>query len=138
VGYTNTFIACSEDCPVTTGEVPLDRSSGPTVASTQYAMLVDAPGHWTQEDVLFASSPDVRGRSDLRTDDLERLREVHFAQPRECLRASPLPKSFGWGLHFDSEGRITLHAVDSPGYARLRSDSSIHQLRSMRSRRSRG
>ena len=44
VGYTNTFIAVAEDCRAATGEIPPERAGGPTVASTQYAMLAAAPG----------------------------------------------------------------------------------------------
>ncbi|MHB1510054.1 MAG: DUF6157 family protein [Acidimicrobiales bacterium] len=68
---------------------------------------------------------------------LERLRSEYFAQPRACLRVSPLPKTFGWGLHYDAEGRIKLHAVDSETYAQLGSDPALTQLRAMRSSRSR-
>jgi len=121
VGYENTFIAVAEDCRATSGEVPSRRTGAPTVAGTQ--------------DVLLACSPDVRGRGDLGAQELERLREQYFAQPRACLRASPLPKSFGWGLHYDAQGRITLHAVDTPEYERLRGDRSLTQVRAMRSRR---
>lgn len=137
MGYTNTFIAIADDCRVTTGEVPPERPGGLTVAGSQYAMLVGAPGRWTQEDVQFASSLGVRGREDLSDEDLEGLRREYFAQPRACLRASPLPKTFGWGLHYDAEGRITLHAVDSQEYAQLRNDPALTQLRAMRSSRSR-
>jgi hypothetical protein len=137
MGYANTFIAVAEDCRAGAGEVPPARGSAPTVARAQYEMLAAAPGRWTQEDVLLASSPGVRGRDDLDEQEVERLRTEYFAQPRPCLRASPLPKSFGWGLHFDAEGRITLHAVDSPEYARLCSDPSLTQLRAMRSSRAR-
>ncbi|MHB1716488.1 MAG: DUF6157 family protein [Acidimicrobiales bacterium] len=137
MGYTNAFIAVAEDCRATTGEVPLERPSGPTVASTQYAMLAATPGHWSQEDVLVASSPQVRGRNDLPDEELERLRQEYFAQPRARLRASPLPKTFGWGLHYYAEGRITLHAVDSEDYAQLSNDPGLTQLRAMRSSRSR-
>ena len=101
-------------------------------------MLASEPGRWTQEDVLLASSPEVRGRRDLGEAELERLREEYFATPRACLRASPLPKTYGWGLHYDAEGRITLHAVDSAEYARLSQDPGLTQLRAMRSSRSRG
>jgi hypothetical protein len=134
VGYKNTFIAAAEDCRATAGEVPPERASGPTVASVQYAMLAASPGRWTQEDVLLASSPHLRGR-DLSEVELSVLRKEYFMQPRACLRASPLPKTFGWGLHYDGEGRITMHAVDSPEYARLSSDPSLTQLRAMRSSR---
>ena len=135
MGYTSTFIAVAEDCRAETGEVPPSRAKGPTVAAVQYALLSEAPGRWTQEDVLLLSSPAVRGRDDLDEAELERLRAEYFATPRACLRASPLPKSFGWGLHYDAEGRITLHAVDSPEYARLSSDPSLTQLKAMRSKR---
>jgi len=134
VAYINTFIAVAQDCRAVTGEVPRDRAAGPTVASTQYTMLAAAPGRWTEEDVLLASSPQVRGR-DIDEAELRRLRKEYFNQPRACLRASPLPKSFGWGLHYDAYGRITLHAVDSPEYAQLSSDAWLTQLRAMRSSR---
>ncbi|MHB8497847.1 MAG: DUF6157 family protein [Acidimicrobiales bacterium] len=137
MGCTNAFIAVAEDCRATTGEVPLERPSEPTVASTQYAMLAATPGHWTQEDVLFASSPQARDQNDLPHQELERLRQEYFAQPRACLRASPLPKSFGWRLHYDAEGRITLCAADSEEYAQLSNDRGLTQLRAMRSSRSR-
>jgi hypothetical protein len=137
VGYRNTFISVAADCRATTGEVPPGRCDGPTVAGTQYAMLAAAPGRWTQEDVLFASSPQARGR-ELGEAERQRLQQEYFSQPRACLRASPLPKTLGWGLHYDAEGRITLHALDSPDYARLSSDSSLTQLRALRSSRRSG
>lgn len=137
MGYVNTFIAVAEDCRAATGEVPPERAGRATVAAIQYAMLVAAPGRWTQEDVQLASSLEVRGRDDLSKEELERLRQDYFARPRACLRASPLPKTFGWGLHYDAEGRITLHAVDSEEYARRSSDPALNQLRAMRSSRTR-
>jgi len=54
------------------------------------------PGQWTQEDVLLASSPQVRSR-DIDEAELRGLRQEYFSQPRACLRASPLPKLFGLG-----------------------------------------
>ncbi len=134
VGYTNTFIRVAEDCRATTGEVPPERGGAPTVAGVQYAMLAAAPGRWTQEDVLIASAPGVRGL-DLDGDELERRKAEYFAEPRACLRASPLGKTYGWGLHYDADGRITLHAVGSESYERLAADPTLTQLRAMRSKR---
>lgn len=97
-------------------------------------MLATAPGRWSQEDVQLASSPQVRGQ-DIDGVELGRLRQEYFSRPRACLRASPLPKTFGWGLHYDADGRITLHAVNSPQYAQLARDASLTQLRAMRTSR---
>ena len=134
-GYTDTFVAVAEDCRATSGEVPPRRPGPPSVAAVQHALLAGAPGRWTQEDVLLASAPGVRGRADLDDEERERLREEYFAAPRACLRASPLPKTYGWGLHFDGQGRITLHAVGSPEYERLSRHPGLTQVKAMRSRR---
>lgn len=48
----------------------------------------------------------------------EMLREQFFAASRACLRASPLGKRHGWGLHFDSAGRVALLDRDSDLYRR--------------------
>lgn len=66
---------------------------------------------------------------------IERLEEEYFAEPRASPRASPLGETYGWGLHYDAEGRITLHAVGSESYDRLAADPTLTQLRAMRSKR---
>lgn len=48
----------------------------------------------------------------------------------------PLTKSFELGLHYDAEGHLTLHAVDTKEHAELHNDRSLTQLRAMRSSRS--
>jgi hypothetical protein len=35
------------------------------------------------------------------------------------MRASMLPKKYGWGVHSDAEGRLALVAVGSDSYRRL-------------------
>jgi hypothetical protein len=30
-----------------------------------------------------------------------------------------LPKKYGWGIHFNSEGKMALYPVDSPEYRRF-------------------
>src|SRR5690606_39462496 len=39
-----------------------------------------------------------------------------FQKSRPCFRASPLPKTHGWGIHFDHQGRAALYAVESNEY----------------------
>lgn len=92
-GLPNTLIAVAEDCRATTGERPLPRGGKATVASIQYDVLAGAPSRWTQEDVLLASSPGVRGRDDLEGEELERLRDEYFSEPGPVCAPPRFPRS---------------------------------------------
>ncbi len=141
MGYRNTFISVADDCRASTGETPPALGHKRTVASLQHAMLTTRPGQHTQEEVLLASSPRFRAREDvdsvqdLPRGELQQLLAEYFAQPRACLRASPLGKTYGWGLHYDDQGRITAHPLGSDEYTRLSQDTSLTQLKAMRSQR---
>ncbi|WP_342481620.1 DUF6157 family protein [Paenibacillus sp. FSL L8-0340] len=37
-----------------------------------------------------------------------------FSKSNPCLRASMLSKRYGWGMHFNDEGKIALYAKASP------------------------
>ena len=67
----------------------------------------------------------------------EAIRAAFFAKPHPCLRASPLPKRYGWGVHYDAHGRIALYAMESEDYRRLSrggaGDPAL--VRAMRNRR---
>lgn len=116
--YYETFIAVADDCPAAGGVVPeTAEGKAPSIAAIQYALLADAPYVYSQEDVLFhtyalraAFSPEeLAARGD-------ELRAAFFAKSQACLRASPLGKRFGWGLHFDADGKVALCPRDSDTY----------------------
>lgn len=46
-------------------------------------------------------------------------REVFFAKAQACLRASPLVKQYGWGLHHDAEGKVAAYGVGRAEYDEL-------------------
>jgi len=135
MNYYETFIAAADDCPVTTGVIPAPRGGRKTVAVLQYELIAEQPYTLTQEDVLFETWR--RQQDPPPVEDQATMRERFFAQSRACLRASPLPKQYGWGLHFDSAGRVALCAVGSDDYARLSAtNNGTTVLKAMRSRRS--
>lgn len=120
MNYVETLIAVADDCPVHASVVPAGRGGEPTVAAIQHELLAGSPHALTQEDVLFEvwlgrqrlqRKPSVAERRELRA----RL----FSKPQACLRSSPLPKRYGWGLLFDREGRVALCAMESQEYQRL-------------------
>lgn len=134
LNYYDTFIAVARDCPAGTGNEP---KPGPklSVARAQFEMLASDPYRWTQQDVLVASSGALRGRDDLAPEEAERLRAEFLAKPQACMRASPLPKTHGWGLHMDGDGRVAMYAVGAPEYEQLTADERLTQLVAMASKR---
>lgn len=132
----NTFIRIAEDCPARTGEEPPLRAGSATVATLQYAMIARAPYKYTSDDVVFATSAPGRAL-DAKATRKQRsfARDVFFSKGQACMRASPLGKRFGWGVHADAEGRVAIYAVDSKRYQALAVDPDITQVRAMRSKR---
>lgn len=117
--YFDTLIAVAPDCPVDHAVPPTPHGGKPTVAVIQYDLLSASPGRLTQPDVLFRSWLARQENPDVPAPEQEALRTAFFAKPQACLRASPLPKKYGWGLLFDHEGRITLCPMESESYARI-------------------
>ncbi len=137
MGYFQTLIAVADDCPVTESQAPPVRNGKKSVANLQYDMLVKQPGVLTQEDVLFKSwflRQDFGQTSDA---EVGRLREQFFSKPRACLRSSPLPKRYGWGLLFDQEGRVTLCPMESAEYGKMIAGEvpEIKVVKALRSKR---
>ncbi|GIQ71829.1 DUF6157 family protein [Bradyrhizobium sp. RD5-C2] len=132
----NTLIRVAEDCPTQRGEEPQLRGGQPTVAVLQFRMIAGAPYKYTSDDVVFATSSAGRAL-DTKTGKKERslARETFFSRGQACMRASPLGKRFGWGVHADADGRIALFAVDSKRYQALAGDPEVAQTRAMRSKR---
>jgi hypothetical protein len=129
--YTNTFIEVAEDCKAATGTVPPEKPE-PTVARMQFELIQAAPYRYTSDEVLFAV---YAARNRIAPEELEVWRAAFFSKGQACLRASPLAKSYGWGIHHDREGKVALYARGSEEYDELRADGSLKQLKAMRSSR---
>ncbi|WP_370583336.1 DUF6157 family protein [Pedobacter sp. ASV28] len=44
-------------------------------------------------------------RKSLVVQEMEEARKLLFSKGQACLRASPLTKRYGWGIHSDHEGK---------------------------------
>jgi hypothetical protein len=130
--YENTFISVAEDCPVKVAVVPPLRGGKPTVASMQFEMLNGNPYKYTSDDVSFFVHAMKNG---IERKDIAREWTEFFSKGQPCLRASPLTKLYGWGVHCDNEGRIAIFAVESKEYAKFAKDKALKQLKAMRSKR---
>lgn len=133
--YTDTFITVSEDCEPRMGLIPPPRGGRKTAALIQYELLADRPYEYTMEDILFETHIRLNGLDGLPEEELAKLREEFFSTPKACLRASALPKKYGWGFHFDGEGRVALYGAESPEYGELSGSKTLKVLKGMRSKR---
>lgn len=138
LSYTQTFIQVADDCPVTSAVVPVARGPKKSLHVLQYELLSTTPYTYTHEDLLF----EVHIRHQEIPDDevAERGPEIKaqlFAHSHPCLRASLLPKKYGWGMHFDAAGRIAIYGLGSGEYERLSQagDAAPKQLKAMRNKR---
>ena len=125
--YQSTFITAAADRPAPSGEEP----EGTGVAAVQFAILANQPPYsMTSDDLLFQTE---RQRKGLSGSDEERA--AFFAKPQPCLRASPLAKRYGWGIHHDEQGRIALIARGSSDYERLSSSKELKIVPAMRNKK---
>jgi hypothetical protein len=132
MNYTKTLIALADDCPAKKAVVPQERGGKPTVATLQYAMLADHPYEHTQEDVLF----EVWWKRQVNpTLTKAKARKEFFSKDQPCLRTSPLPKQYGWGLLFDEQGRVALLPTESKEYKDALKSKGVKVLKAMRASR---
>jgi hypothetical protein len=134
----NTFVLIAPDCPVSSGTAPKSRGESPTIAVVQHELLTAAPYTLTLEDLIFATHVRRAGLSkdEARAREIE-IRRALFAKPHPCMRASPLPKTHGWGVHHDIEGRIAIYGAETDEYQRFARGrvGGIEIVAAMRSKR---
>lgn len=124
--YYSTFIEIAEDCPAEAAE----RDRGKTAVRIQYEMISNHPYTYTSDDVLFNV---FAVKHDLSPKQKPGAQETFFSKGRACLRSSALGKLYGWGIHFDADGKTALYAMESDEYTRLANDKNLKHLKAMRS-----
>lgn len=129
--YFNTFIETAEDCPVAAAEIPPLKGDNKSVANLQFEMIVEHPYRYTSDEVLFS----IHALRNGITGRLEAAREEYFSKGQACLRASPLAKRYGWGIHHNAEGKVAVYPAGSEEYQRFLEDNAVKKVRAMRSKR---
>ena len=114
---TNTFVLLAADSQVAAGTVPQPRSGKPTVAVHQYELLTAAPYTLTLEDLMLQVHlrREELTAAEAKKRDAE-ISEKLFGKPYPCMRASPLPKTCGFGVHYDAKGRLAIFGAETPEY----------------------
>ncbi|HEX7757780.1 MAG TPA: DUF6157 family protein [Niabella sp.] len=130
--YSDTFIQVAEDCLVQHSQVPPLKDDRKTAANIQFEMIYNNPYKYTSDDVLF----EVYARkNDLTKAAYKPEREKFFSKGQPCLRASPLTKRYGWGVHSNHEGKVAIYELGSEPYKKYATDKNIKVIKAMRSSR---
>ena len=130
--YENTFIEVAEDCPATNGEIPNQKGDSKTIANIEFEMISQNPYKYSSDDVLFQVFAD---KNDLTKSEYNEAREKFFSKGQACLRASPLTKRYGWGIHNNENGKIALFGMETEEYQKLSKDKNLKIVKAMRSSR---
>lgn len=130
--YFNAFISIAEDCPASEATFPPERGGQPSVAGIHLQQILDKPYTYTSDELIFGTHAD---RKNIPEEDRQRAQEDFFSKGQPCFRASAMGKRYGWGLHFDKEGKVAAYPVGSKEYEAFAADQTLEQRKAMRSKR---
>ncbi|TAE83235.1 MAG: hypothetical protein EAY81_08605 [Bacteroidetes bacterium] len=130
--YFNTFIVIADDCPTNQGEVPPTKGDAKTAANIQFELIAKNPYRYTSDEVLFQV---YATKNDLTPKQHAAAKDAFFSKGQPCLRASPLTKRYGWGVHYNQDGKMAIYGAETPEYQRLLKEKKVTVLKAMKSSR---
>lgn len=72
-------------------------------------------------------------RNDLTDSEYSTAREQFFSKGQPCFRASPLTKTYGFGIDCDKNGKVALYGMETDEYENFLSNTKIKKIKAMRS-----
>ncbi len=126
--YFDTFIEVAEDTKADCGTKPPTKDKK-SVAEKQYELIAANPYKYTSDDILFQVFAD---RNNLNKAEYKQAREQFFSKGQPCFRTSPLTKSYGFGIHCNSEGKVALFGMETDEYRKFLSDAKIKKVKAMK------
>lgn len=130
--YYDVFIEVAMDCPNEKGVVPPIRGDKRSIANIEFDLLINAPYRFTSDEVLFEV---YARRNDLGTFMREKERTHFFSKGKPCFRASPLTKTYGWGVHCNANGKMAIYGCETEAYAKFIDDENLQKIKAIRSKR---
>lgn len=130
--YFDSFIEVADDCKALMGIVPDLKNGKKTIAYRQFERIAKNPYAYTSDDILFQLFAE---KNDVTENEYKTARALFFSKGQPCFRASPLTKQFGWGIHFDSDGKIALYGIETQQYQHFIDDSNLKKVKAMRTSR---
>ncbi len=130
--YYNTFIIVSDDCPIGKSEMPPVKDDQKTAANIHFEMIKKKPYQYTSDDVIFEV---FAHKNDLTAKEKPKAREEFYSKGQPCLRTSALGKRYGWGIHYNAEGKMAMYGIDSKEYQTYSKDKSLKIIKAINNTR---
>src|SRR5690606_39212325 len=96
-----------------------------TLASLQFDLIFENPYQFTSDDILFKV---YAIRNEIPENEWAEKRIGYFSKGQACLRTSPLPKKYGWGVHSNEDGLIAIYGMETADYGKFQKDPSLKKL----------
>ncbi|MFK7804685.1 MAG: DUF6157 family protein [Anaerolineae bacterium] len=136
MSYKNTFIEISPDSAATKSLAPTSTRTKKPAHIIQYELLTQNPYTFNHEELVFEVYVRHKEIPEAELADYhDKIWHELHSKGHPCMRASTLTKKFGWGSHYNSEGKIALYGMDSSEYANFVEDEETKNLLGMRSKR---
>jgi hypothetical protein len=127
-------VQVAQDCPVTVSVVPTaNKNTKPSIHVIQYNLLSAHPYRFTLEDLIYTSGRKIIPAAQVEQEG-DRIAGL-FQKSHPCMRASMLPKKFGWGVHYDSEGKLAIYGMETEQYRAFVENPGIKLVFAMRNKR---
>lgn len=131
---TNRFVSVCEDSKAMISKIPPIKEGAQerTIARLHYDLLHDRPYHYDMDSFGFEvfclkNNIDEADRAD--------HFEAFIAKGQPCMRCSPLTKTYGFGAHYNEDGKISIFPMQSDEYAKMLADKNIKIEKAMRNKR---
>lgn len=130
--YFNTFIEVADDCPVDKAETPPIKGDSKTIANIQFELIHKHPYKYSSDEVVFQC---YALKNEITETERDAALQQFFSKGQPCLRSSPLPKRYGWGVHSNEEGKVALFPLGSEQYEAFIADEKVKKVKAMRSKK---
>lgn len=127
--YFDTFIEVAENTKIDCGTKPPTKNKK-TIAEMQYELIVKNPYQYTSDDIFFQVFAD---NNNLTKAEYNEARAQSFSKGQPCFRASPLTKTYVFGVHSDSNGRIAIYGMETKEYHNFLANADIKKVKAMKS-----
>lgn len=135
MSYKETFITISPDCPVDKSEIPVSNRAKKPLHIIQYELLINNPYKFDHKRLVFEVYLIKEGLENKSETERKEIWKKLFSKGHPCLRASALTKRYGFGGHYDENGKIAIYPMESDQYQKFVNNRSIKKLAGMKSKR---